>query len=1426
MNEPSQPRTDPLSVEGGAEPMPAAEMPTLAPPSEGPAATAATAAVPGYEIECELGRGGMGVVYKARQVAAGRVVALKMILSGGHAGPADLARFRREAQAVARLQHPGIVQVFEVGEHDGRPFFSLELVGGGSLDKRLKGGPLRPRAAALLVERLARAMHAAHEQGVVHRDLKPANVLLTADGKPKVTDFGLAKTLDVEQGQTATGALMGTPPYMAPEQAGGRRQEIGPATDVYALGAVLYECLTGRPPFQAATPLDTILQVISDEPVPPRRLQPKAPRDLETVCLKCLRKEPQKRYGSAAELAEDLRSWREGEPIKARPAGLTERALKWAKRRPALASLLLVVLLAALGLSGGGVWFTLRLDRERRRAEDNATAEGKARQEADAARRDALKQLDRAETSLYVNGLGRADRETELHDLLRSNVFLDECRRDYRNWEWRHLRARNHYTVPLHTFPGNGSLVSNVVFSPDGSRLAGVRAGALPPGRRGFDELDNKPDEVKVWDARTGAELLSLRGHTRTIWAVAISPDGGLLASASDDKTVRVWDAHTGAPLLPPTQHGGPVWSVAFSPDGGRLVSVSGPRRGADNKPAEVKVWGARTGAELFAIKDHVTSRSRVAFSPDGGRLAVACDDKTVGVWDARTGAKVRTLPGGAGEVSGVVAFSPDGERLAATNFSRLGALNLPGEVKVWDARTGAELLALKGPGGPAADLAFSPDSSRLTCAGWDGTLRVWDARGGGEVLSIKNGPAVGGVFSPDGGRLAGAGQRDLTGDVCVWDARTGEELLSLKGHNGPVRGLAFSPDGSRLASDGMDGAVKVWDVRAGAEGLALRGHALPAGCVAFSPDGQRLASGGGLRGIGAVLDKPGEVKVWDARTGAEVLSLRGHAGSVQSVAFSPDGSYLASGGGALNSPRPPPAPRAPGRPAPAVVPRLPVGGGAPGKPGEVKLWDARTGIEIRSFQGHTNAVTGVAFSPDGGRLASASYDKTVKVWDVRTGGQLLSFDKHNGPVISVAFSLDGNRLASVGGGDGALMVWDAGTGAVVCSCKGQTGPTGCVAFSPDGQRLAGASNGRAVKVWDARRGAEVLSLEGHTNLVYGVAFSPDGSRLISAGVDKTVRVWDARGGAELLALKGHANTVSGVAFSPDGRRLASAGYDHIVRVWDTTTRPEALVLRGHTNAISSVAFSADGSRVIAQARAFVGQYGAVRAWDSATGKPILPCTDPPPTRARELTATYPARQLLAWAEGETVFVRSTKDDAPAARARRQQDDDWTTIAWRLQQTDRAREAPDDFAARFHLAHALAGLREQVHVRLTAGDAPGCRHAVTVLAAVAGRDAEAVRLFQEVLARRPSRGLTADELLLALAYHKRGQDDEARRWLGRAVVSSERAGLRPAVALLAGAGPLAALPALSRVQAETRQGRLDLRPLRDAVTEALAPTKR
>jgi WD40 repeat protein/tRNA A-37 threonylcarbamoyl transferase component Bud32 len=1318
-----------------ADPVPP---PAAATPSEdrGPSKTAPAGAPEGglpsfgdYEVLAELGRGGMGVVYKARQKSLPRVVALKVVLSGEHAGPEELARFRSEAAALARLQHPNIVQIHEVGEHAGRPYFSMEFVEGGSLAQRPDGGPLPAREAARLVRTLAGALHAAHERGVVHRDLKPANVLLAADGTPKVTDFGLAKRLDGSAGATQSGAILGTPSYMAPEQAAGRGKDVGPHVDVYALGALLYELLTGRPPFRAPTAVETLVLVQAEEPVPPSRLQPGVPRDLETICLKCLQKHPAARYGSAADLADDLGRWLAGEPIRARPVGAWERLAKWARRHPAPAALALVSGLAALALIGTGVglYVSASLADANTRLQKSLESEGQARAEAEGLRKLTEQKESEVRRLLYAADMQHAD---EALRAKQSGLALQLLERyqprpgeeDLRGFEWYYLlRLCRAAQPPLRGHTGE---VLAVWASPDGQRVASagadgtvrlwelgaagrqVRSVRIQAGK--MNAAAFSPDgehvvtagqdgAVRVFAAAAGQEVACCKGHGSPVNCVAFSPDGQHVASGSQDKMVRVWDAQTGTEVATLAGDLGPVRAVAFSPDGKRLAAtreipgrtvkvrvsvwdlstketlltfyaedssasaiafspdgryLAGATRPRSKRPesnlsnyvrGRVKLWDTASGKEEFCSDDLPARLRAVAFSPDGKRLAACGWGGLIKLWDTATRQESLSL-GGATDEATAIAFSPAGPRLVSGSTDQ--------SVHVWDIGAAPGPSTLQAGVGPLFDVAFSPDGRSLAAVG--SSIRLWDAATGKERLEIE----VGGgphrlAFSPDGQRLAAGGRvhdvatgRQLpsrggafgvafsldgrqvattaSDKVVVWDAQTGQEIFTGKGHIDQVYSVAFSPEGKWLASGGEDQTVKLWDVATGQQVHTFADSAYPVYALAFSPDGSRLAAATGSWQGG---EFPGEVKVWDVAARHQLLTLRGHTDAVWGVAFSPDGKRLVSCSGTN-----------------AVEGALM--GRADQAPGEIKVWDAISGQELLTLRhGHKGSIFGVAFSPDGKRLASAGVDGFVKIWEgspplaetrardasppppppprgdtqvvavTRTAVQLgvpvtvhrevRRFEGHTGPVRAVAYSPDGRYALSCSGwpeGDKTVRLWDVARGKELRRFEGHTDQVECVAFAPDGKHALSAGYDGTVRLWDLAGGTEPKRFEGRPGWVLSVAFSPDGRRALTGGGDGRVRLWDVASGKQVHQFDAHTAQVLEVGFSPDGRWAVSGSFDVSIRLWDVEARKEEKSFVGHTGEVHSVTFSRDGRRLLSGGN---DNDPTLRLWDVASGKQV-----------------------------------------------------------------------------------------------------------------------------------------------------------------------------------------------------------------------------
>jgi eukaryotic-like serine/threonine-protein kinase len=1035
-----------------------------------------------YEIVREIARGGMGVVFQARQLSLNRPVALKMILAGQLANETDILRFYLEAEAAANLDHPGIVPIYEVGQHEGQHYFSMGFVEGESLSQRLADGPLPCRQAAALLRKIAEAIEYAHGHGVVHRDLKPGNILLDQAGNPRVTDFGLAKRVQDGSELTGSGQIMGTPSYMPPEQAGGNRGEVGPAADVYALGAMSYCMVTGRPPFQAATAMDTVLQVISDDPVPLRRLNPAVDRDLETICLKCLEKEPLRRYGSAAALGEDLRRYLDGEPIVARPVAAWERAVKWARRRPAIAGLAaalaaaLVVGFTGMALLWGRAENNAAIARSNetkarlsaqteaearteaqkqagiarlneRKAQESARTEAVARAEAQKNAAVATEKAEALRRQDYISRVNLAYQECLDNNVTRALELLEGCPQDLRSWEWHYVSRQCH--LDLQTFRESEPSVNAVAFSPDGRRLASG-SGSVLAAQGGAGDL-------VVRDVATGGEVLAHRGLSGGVYAVAFSPDGRWLA-AGHGTTLTLWDAATGRERFHKSSGSNTVDSLAFTPDSQRIIA------GCGGEPGYSKIWDAATGDVLGdPLPGFEGNCASVAVSPDGRQAAVGSPGR-VDVWDLQTRKPIRTLRGHESKIY-AVAFSPDGRYLASGGWDRT--------IRLWDCSTGSQIRVLRGHEGFVRSLAFSPDSRLLVSAAEDKSIKLWSV-GSDRDLGTLHGHqhyVIGVAFSPDG-HLIASGSVDQT--LKVWFA-TPTPQLTFQGHTGWVNTVAFSPDGHQVASGSslyttVD-FLQLWDSGTGELLRTFPAERAQITSVAFSADGRKLATSGG----------DGTVKVWDAASGRLNFLLRGGAARIYepaNVAFSPDGRRLAL----------------------ADV------------DGSVRMWDATTGRGPEILKGHTAEANGVAFSPDGQKLASGSSDKTVRVWDAATGRELLTLKGHTRRVASVTFSPDGCLLASVGGLErqlGEVKVWDLATGRERYQALGHTDTVSGVAFSPDGRRLATASDDRTIKLWDTATGQDVFTLRGHTSGILCVVFSPDGQRIASGSIDRTAKVWD-----------------------------------------------------------------------------------------------------------------------------------------------------------------------------------------------------------------------------------------------------------------------------------------------------------------------------
>jgi len=976
-----------------------------------------------YELLEEIARGGMGVVYKARQKSLGRLVAVKLILAGQFAGKQIAQRFKSEAIAAAVLQHPNIVAVHEVGVHNGQHFFSMDYVEGQNLADLVGQRPLRPREAARYVKLIAEAIHYAHGQGILHRDLKPSNVLIeAATDQPRVTDFGLARRLNEESSLTVTGQVLGSPHFMPPEQASGGRGKVGRTSDVFGLGGILYFLLTARAPFQGETLETTIEQVLRARPVSPRLLNPALPRDLETICLKCLEKAPERRYQSAQELADELGRFIRDEPILARPVSQIEKAWRWCRRKPVLAGLSATTLALLLSVAIGSPIALYQINQQRQRAE---AANDETRRRAYAA------EITAAFHALDENNLGRA---IELLNRQRPKPGEE----DLRGFEWRLLwqRCRSDEKV---TFHEEGEAAA--CFSPDGrwfvyahtniiirempslAKVATILHGTTTPhgsltiafSPRAKLMATGNGDGARLWSTETWQEIRPPLPRTR--FPAVFSPDGKWLVTgepASDQGGsggFRVWNTETwereGFCPGEITRAFVGAKAVVFSPDGKLLVTVGHP--GGSESGHQFQVWDfpsltVRTNFEAFPGR-----LASAAFTPAGKHLLTGTDTGALLVWNVAEGRIVERRNEHTGWLS-TIAVAPDGRTFATASADRT--------VVLWDAATREELVRFRGHLDEVWSVAISVDGRLVASSARDGTTKQWDATRRHQQRALTNSLLVTG-FSSDSRLLL----VDGFGDSRLWNLTNGAvttiplekyHTLHYRGWRGCLATTREARGPEPKAVYGRsDGLVELWNLSTMSCVTSWRAEETEVTTALLSPDGQFIATSG-TNGI---------LKLWSAQTQRQLRIFEALGGKLMSATFSPDGRLLAA---------------------------------SEDKDMEharVGIWDVNTGRLLSKLDVHGLDVFSVAFSPDSKLLATGQKDSNLKLWNVQSGKLRATLRGHIQPVVSAAFSPDGKTLAA-GADSGRVKLWNVATEQELTTLEI---PGGCrsLKFSPDGRTLA-----------------------------------------------------------------------------------------------------------------------------------------------------------------------------------------------------------------------------------------------------------------------------------------------------------------------------------------------------------------------------------
>lgn len=1050
-----------------------------------------TQSLSGYQILREIHRGGQGVVYQAIQESTKRKVAIKILLEGPYASRSARRRFEREIELIAQLKHPNIIGVFHSGRTpDGRQYCVMDYVRGVPLDAYVREKKLALENALALFAKVCEAVNYAHQKGVIHRDLKPSNILVDTEGEPRVLDFGLAKMVSgpAETAVSLTGQVVGTLPYMSPEQSRGNPDEIDIRTDVYALGVILYQMLTGQYPYPVAGQMADVLKHIAETPPTPPSRSWKRDRgvterttkrvragacpiddEVQTIVLRTLAKERERRYQTAGELARDIGHYLNDEPIEAkRESGwyVLKKSLR-KYRVPVTVGTIMVISIAAFGVvvSYYAHWERVaRIDAIAAK-EESAIQERVATEEKEKAEKSEFLSRQR----LYATRLALALSSYEHREIDRLQQALDSCQPDSRHWEWywlKKLADRSSLTFGTEQAP----LVC--AMSRDGELVAS----------------SNLSGNITIWTC-DGQETRTIGGARIPVFALALHPSGKLVASV----------------------------------DGYGMLNVHDVEK-------RNKIWGPV--ATLLTGLGPKTISPALSFSPDGTLIAFGCVDKLV-LWNAATGENVRSWRTHTGSVMSI-SFSSDGKHLVTGSADST--------LKLWNVATGDELQTFTGHNGAVYSVAFSPGDKRIISGGEDKTIRLWDSKNGTEicVLNGHTGAVSSVAMSPAGHRVISGGN-DRT--IRVWEADSGEEALTLLGHLDSVAYVACGPSGKRILSLG-GGEIKTWDLNLSPLPVSFntQNNAAPINALgglgisfAVNSDGTQMVLGQ-LGRVGLLGKASGTLRSFDLTSGSETHTFGEHRSAVLAVAFSSDGSRVLSGGFSTSG----------------LLGIEKSGFAAlwDASSGEQMRVFSKGATRAPTQEGNMGVVFAVAISPSGRFVASAGTDRVLRLWNSDTGEAVRTFSGHDGDIVCVAFSPDGNLIAS-GSVDGTVRVWRvANGGAIGKPLHGHSGAVNSIAWNPNSRFLVSAGEDNSISLWRIQGGTLVAKLRGHREAVNSVAYSSSGKRIISGSSDGTVKIWDAQLHEELLTLRGHRAGVVAVASTACGNRIVSCDFMGIVKLW------------------------------------------------------------------------------------------------------------------------------------------------------------------------------------------------------------------------------------------------------------------------------------